>query len=370
MGGVSGKGRGQGKSRKAKSASKGRDRGAPGAKRGASASASSPAASSAGSGGRANRKRKEEAALMRPEDTDIPPNQTVEVGSIWDMRDVEMDPGCELPAGLFEVKKIVNDLAYNGENEAETLQMDLADLAKNFRKLTEAEVKKIRHQAREYHKSTIQPIKCPNGKVIQVGSTWDIKKDDGSHLYFTVASLSQPSANYEGAVWSGEECDGWGKSAKELYEKGVEIPLDKLPEAYSEYKKQQLQKEVEALLKEGKDVCVEEDLNDGKLVGWSTSTITARNQKKPKVMYIEKELTAEAKALERHKYKEFLDWVASERALAAERDFKLLTKNELSMPLARRSEEIIKYEIPELEGTKESPRRRHQSNLREERMRS
>ncbi len=277
----------------------------------------------------------------------ISANQTVEVGSVWDLGD---SPDDNMPR-LFEVKRISNGTAFNTEDEEadDALSIDIDDLAKDYQKLTPEEAQWIRNEEREFHKSTIQPLKGPNGKIIQVGSTWDIKKpeDEFGHP-FTVESLSPASKDYEGVVWQGPYHSGFGRSPSEIYEYGTEIPLDKLSEYYSEYSKKRLESEIKEYTNKGENVVVERKFNNGKLEDYNI-THTKSNGNPPSVRFKDTELSPEQKVEIEREHKEFLDWVAAERALAAEGSEKLnvLKRAKLSVPLIKKSEGI-KHKAPDL----------------------
>jgi hypothetical protein len=268
----------------------------------------------------------------------VPANQIVEVDSVWDLGDTSDD---NIPR-LFEVKRISNGAAFNTEDEEDdnAISIDIDDLAKNYLKLTPEEVKRIRNEEREFHKSTIQPLKGPNGKIIQVGSTWDIKEpeDEFGHP-FTVGSLSPASKDYEGVIWQGPYHSGFGKSPSEIYKYGTEIPLDKLSEYYSEYNEKQLESEIKKYINKGENVVVEREFNDGKLQDYGIIH-TGSNGNPPSVKCEDIELSPEKKAEIERQHKEFLDWVAAERALAAEGSEKLnvLKRAKLSVPLIKKSE--------------------------------
>lgn len=278
------------------------------------------------------------------EEIKIPPNQTVTIGSIWDLRE---EPGPnQTTVGLFEVKKIENGIAYNDEDidSDDTLALDIDDLANYFLKLTPEEAKQIRHEEREYHKSTIQPIKGPNGKIIQVGSVWHIKEpDDDLPHDFEVGSLQGPSA-----VFMGSEYGGMGTGAETLFKYGTEVPLNQLHEHTSDDIKRKLESEIFENQKEGNSILVTRHLNNGKLERYGIS-IQAEHQPNPKVKFKDIELSPEEKLKIEQDYQNYFDWVKKERELAAEGKLKLLSHNKIKIPLLSREEQVkTKDKTPEI----------------------
>ena len=280
------------------------------------------------------------------EEIKIPPNQTVTIGSIWDLRE-EPSPDQTL-VGLFEVKKIENGIAYN-----DTLGIDVDELANSFLKLTPEEAKQIKHEEREHHKSTIQPIKEPNGKIIQVGSVWHIEEPNEYHPNdFKVGSLAAPYKNWPGSVFMGSEYGGIGIGAETIFKYGTEIPLNRLHEHTTEDNKFELEKEILEHQKDGESILVTRYLNNGKLERYDI-TIQAEQQPNPKVKFKDIELSPEEKLEIEQDYQDYFNWVKKERKLAAEGtsggNLKLLNHNKIKIPLLSREEQTkTKDKAPEI----------------------
>ncbi len=273
---------------------------------------------------------------------EIPQNQTVEIGSVWDMRNDSM--------GLFEVKRIEDNIAYDTDEEFgdddvdDIIGIDIDDLRQNYKKLTPEEAEKIRKEMRDYHISTIQPIKGPNGKVIQIGSVWDIKEPEdeiGSELI--VESLTPPSKDYAGAVWMGPEYSGFGTDPSRIFEYGTEIPLDKLQEYKSERDKKLLEKGVRDALESGATkILVRRNWNNKNLESYDIEVLSREKNETPSIKYSDEEISPEEKEDIENQYKEFYDWVRQERLLAAEGSkkpkLKVMNQSRLNMPLIGRKE--------------------------------
>lgn len=262
----------------------------------------------------------------------IPPNQTVEVGSIWDMRDEPDGNGGWM--GLFEVAKIEGDIAFGSEEEG----IESAVLANNYLKLTQKEAEKIRAEMKEYHKQTIQPIKGPNGKIMQVGSIWDHNYGTpGDNHTFIVASLGDDTA------WSDSEYQGWGTNASELFEHGHEIPIEELPAYYSMRKRKYLEEEIKkAENKHPTEIDVYRVYNNGLLVDYKVTTEGKSQNTLPKITYNDREATKEEKEEIERSRREFREWAMRERALAAESPHKIMQKMikkpaRISVPLLQKA---------------------------------
>ena len=265
----------------------------------------------------------------------VPKGQTVEIGSIWDMRDVPDEEGTGF-IGLFKVDKIINGDAYDDEKK---LYMPVDMLASEYIKLTPYEAKLAAAELKEEHRSTIQPIKGPNGKVIQVGSTWDLPEFDENgnptrdSKHIVVASLS------DSAVFEGPSYSGFGTSTDEIFKHGREIPLEELPNYWSSRTTRLLNKEIEKNLDEGYAINVERVFHNGRLIEFEISD--KEKSSHPTVTFHDR-LADEKEAKEAEQiYQNFLEWVAQERALAAEHPLNVIRKNRISMPLMQKASAIV-----------------------------
>lgn len=254
----------------------------------------------------------------------IPPNQTVEVGSVWDMRN-EPDDLNGGSIGLFKVAKIEDNIAC-ASGEEEGLCIGVNELANGYLKLTPDQVKKIEAEMKEYHRQSIQPMKGPNGKIVQVGSVWDYCYPDNEkdRHTFIVGSLGHGDV-----VWSGPEYQGWGVNASTLLQNGEEIPIDQLPEYYSEKRKKLLQEKIKEDSEENPidNIAVDRVFDNGKLVNYSVNSAGIKSpHEDQKVIYHDREATKEEKEEIEAGRREFIEWVMRERALAAESPNKIMQK--------------------------------------------
>lgn len=258
----------------------------------------------------------------------IPPRQTVDVGSIWDMRDEpdELNGGW---IGLFKVAKIEDGIAYQDEDIENALSIDADALASNYLRLTSKQAEKIEAETKEYHRQTIQPIKGPNGKVIQVGSVWDYHYADDPHGHaFIVESLGNGDV-----VWTGSEHQGFGTNASALLNSGEEIPMDELPAYYSMKEKQYLDRDMKIALNKQADIDVDRVFDNGLLVDYEVNPEQGSQKSSPEITYHDREATNDEKEEIERSRRGFFEWVMRERALAAEPPHKVILPSMMTRPV-------------------------------------
>ena len=272
----------------------------------------------------------------------IPPGQTVEVGSVWDMRDEPNDYGGWI--GLFKVAEIEDDIARSGNENDEPLGIQVEVLANNYLKLTPNQVEKIEAEMKDYHKHTIQPINGSDGKIIQVGSVWDYRYPNepiDESRTFIVASLGDGDV-----VWAGPEHQGFGINASTLLENGKEIQMCELPSYYSTKQKKHLEESIKNVQYKGRNLDIIRVFDNGLLVKYEI-TPSAAQISFPKITYHDREATKEEKEEIEHSRKVFCDWVIRERALATEsphRVAQMTTKHtKISIPILHKIPAAVSF---------------------------